>query len=276
MSAYIIVLGNEKGGTGKSTVAMHLMVYLLRQGQKVGSIDLDARQGTLSRYVENRAMRQKNTGEDLPVSRHHAVFRSEKPHLDQAQQQEREDLLQAMHSLHECDYLVIDTPGSDTFLSQLAHSYAHTLITPMNDSFIDLDMLVRLDQESLNLLKPSVYAETVWEQRKQRAMRGEKRSIDWIVLRNRLSHVSSRNKEDIQRILRALEKRIGYRLVEGFGERVVFRELFLSGLTLLDLKESKIQMTLSHVAARQELQDLVDAINLSPHFKNSATKIPSI
>lgn len=258
---YIIVLGNEKGGTGKSTVAMHIISSLLRQGHKVGSIDVDARQGTLTRYIENRLSRLQSKKEDLPISEHIPVHRSKLSHVPEAEQEENLRLVEAMDRLKSCDFIVVDTPGSDTYLSRLAHSYADTLITPLNDSFIDLDMLVRVRPDSLDILRPSTYSEMVWDQKKQKAMR-DGGSIDWIVLRNRLSSLNSRNKEEMERVLKALCKRLGSRLVAGFGERVIFRELFLSGLTLLDMRDSNIPMTLSHVAAKQELAVLLEMIQL--------------
>jgi chromosome partitioning protein len=262
MSSYVIVLGNEKGGTGKSTVSMHLTICLLNQGYSVGTIDVDARQGTFSRYIENRQIRQSNTGENLLLPyAHYPIFRSQENDQDTAQQKELDNFQNVMENLCSCDFIIIDTPGSDTNLSRIAHSYADTLITPLNDSFIDLDMLVRLDAQSLHILRPSTYAEMVWEQKKNRALQ-KKRAIDWIVLRNRLSSINSRNKEDMQRVLFSLSKRIGYRLVAGFGERVIFRELFLSGLTLLDLRQSNISMNVSHISARQELNELIQMINL--------------
>lgn len=261
-SPYIIVLGNEKGGTGKSTVAMHVITSLLRQGYKVGSLDIDARQGTLSRYVENRRSRSEaNPEEHLPLPDHYPVFRSEKSVLEESQAEDLQNLKRAIGKLSTHDYIVIDTPGSDMYLSRLAHSYADTLITPLNDSFIDLDMLARVNPETLEVVKPSTYSEMVWEQKKERAIR-DRRTIDWIVLRNRLTAVNSRNKEDMRKVLESLSKRIGFRLVPGFGERVIFRELFLSGITLLDLRESRIAMSLSHVAARQELNQLLEMIQI--------------
>jgi chromosome partitioning protein len=155
------------------------------------------------------------------------------------------------------------------YLSRLAHSYADTLITPLNDSFIDLDMLARLDPETLDVVKPSTYSEMVWEQKKQCAIR-DKRSIDWIVLRNRLGAVNSRNKEEVHGVLAKLAKRIGFRLVPGFGERVIFRELFLNGITLLDLKETRTTMSLSHIAARQELTQLLELIQIPKQNKKIA------
>ncbi len=258
---YIIVLGNEKGGTGKSTVSMHIIVNLLREGYSVGSIDVDARQGTLSRYIENRRTRKEKNGENLPLPDHIPVFRSKLESVPAAETEETTTFSDALNRLNGNDFIVIDTPGSDTYLSRLAHSYADTLITPLNDSFIDLDMLVRVNSESLDILRPSTYSEMVWEQKKHRAMR-DNGSIDWIVLRNRLSSINSRNKEEMERVLTALAKRIGFRLVAGFGERVIFRELFLNGLTLLDMKETNTAMTLSHVAAKQELSSLIGMIQL--------------
>lgn len=266
---YIIVLGNEKGGTGKSTVAMHLVTYLLCQGYTVGSLDVDARQGTLTRYVENREACIKNTGKALATSRHYPIFRSDLENVTEAKGEEEERFIHALGLLKDCQFIVIDTPGSDTYLSRLAHSYADTLITPLNDSFIDLDMLVRVNPDSLDILKPSTYSEMVWDQKKTRAIR-DGGKIDWIVLRNRLSSIHSRNKEEMERVLQALSKRIGFRLAPGFGERVIFRELFLNGLTLLDMRKTNTPMTLSHVGAKQELHVLVEKINLPTQVKSVA------
>ena len=265
---YTIVLGNEKGGTGKSTAAMHVITWLLREGHQVASLDVDARQGTLTRYVENRRLRKQNKGEDLPVPQHEAVFKSTLANQGEAEAEDTEKLAKIIQGLSDVDYIVIDTPGSDNFLSRLAHSYADMLITPLNDSFIDLDMLVRVTPDSLDILRPSTYSEMVWEQKKQRAIR-DGGSIDWIVLRNRLSSLYSRNKEEMGKVLRVLSKRIGFRLLDGFGERVIFRELFLSGLTLLDLRESNSPLSLSHIAAKQELAALMEAIQLPQKKQNS-------
>ncbi len=254
----IIVLGNEKGGTGKSTIAMHLLVAMLRQGLRVGSIDLDARQATLSRYIENRRKRDPEGGR-LGHSDHRAVPPSADPEQD----------ADAFHAhLAElsgrCDAVIIDTPGSDHPLSRLGHSFADVLVTPLNDSFIDLDLLASVDGDSLKIVKPGPYAEMVWDTRKARAMRGEAASFEWFVLRNRLSTLDARNKREMERLLDALSKRIGFRMLDGLNERVIYRELFLQGLTLLDLggEEQGLAMTLSHVAARQELRTLIDAMGL--------------
>lgn len=265
---YIIVLGNEKGGTGKSTVTMHVITALLWKGYKVGSIDVDARQGTLSRYVENRHHRVKESNLSIPLPQHTAIYKSTLDNVTEAEQEEEANFTQALTQHQNCDFIVIDTPGSDTHLSRLAHSYADTLITPLNDSFIDLDMLVRVDPDSLNILRPSTYSEMVWDQKKHRAMR-DGGKIDWIVLRNRLASIHSRNREEMERVLSALAKRIGFRLMPGFGERVIFRELFLTGLTLLDMRETGTPMTLSHLAAKQELTALLEGLNLPKSLDRS-------
>jgi chromosome partitioning protein len=260
---YIIVLGNEKGGTGKSTLSMHLIVHILRLGFKVGSIDIDARQGTLSRYIENRHKYIEKNHKKLPNSIHHAILRSSLPTVVDAQTEEKEKFLSCLNDLKDKNFIIIDTPGNDTFLSQLSHSYADTLITPLNDSFIDLDMLARINSETREISGPSTYAEMVWEQKKHKLLR-ERSQFDWIVLRNRLSSIYAKNKEEMQFLLNKLAQRIGFRLASGFGERVIFRELFLHGLTLLDLQDVGLEMTLSHVAARQELRSLLEMINLAP------------
>ena len=260
---YIIVLGNEKGGTGKSTISMHLIIQLIKMGFQVGSVDLDARQGTLTRYISNRANVGQRQYKNIQIPEHLPIMRSDNRNAELAEKEEKEKFNQALEKLCKNSFVVVDTPGNDTYLSRLAHSYADTLITPLNDSFIDLDLLVRIDQQESKIknLKPSTYAESVWEQKKQRLMR-DKVTIDWIVVRNRLSNLYARNKEEVTKVLNLLAPRLGFRIASGFGERVIFRELFLSGLTLLDL-ENKKNLSLSHLAARQELRNLLKAFNLS-------------
>ncbi|HIJ37399.1 MAG TPA: AAA family ATPase [Rhodospirillaceae bacterium] len=255
--AHIIVIGNEKGGTGKSTVAMHLVVALLKMKASVGSIDLDARQATLSRYVENRR-RRSDAGASLALPDHAAVPPTDDPARDEASFLE---ILYRQSALH--DVVVIDTPGSDHPLSRLGHSFAQTLVTPLNDSFIDLDVLGKVDPVSMKIQRPSHYSEMVWETKKQRALRGERAVVEWFVLRNRLATLDARNKREMERLLGELSKRIGFKQLGGLGERVIYRELFLEGLTLLDLgSDTGLALSLSHVAARQELRLLVEGLGL--------------
>jgi len=262
---HILVLGNEKGGSGKSTTGMHLIVALLKRGYRVGSIDLDARQGSLSRLIENRMAYAERSGRPLELPLHRRVFRSEAEVRSAARYEERQAVDEALDALAGCHYIVIDTPGSDSYLSRLGHTCADTLITPLNDSFLDLDLLARIDHEGKRVLAPSLYSEMVWEQRQQRAI-AKLAPIDWVVMRNRLSHIDARNKREIGYLLEQLGKRIGFRLAPGFGERVIFRELFPTGLTLLDLRDGElgVPLNMSHVAARQEVRALLQAIGLPP------------
>jgi chromosome partitioning protein len=250
---HVIVLGNEKGGSGKSTTAMHVIVSLLSEQRRVGCLDLDIRQATLSRYLANRAEFCRRGGVRLAMPDQIVIEQADTVVLDCA--------VAELKSRN--DVLVIDCPGSDTPLSRRAHAMADTLITPLNDSFIDFDVLAHVDADSIKVVRPSHYAEMVWEQRKQRAL--ERRPpIDWIVMRNRLSALDARNKRDLAHALDMLAQRIGFRIAPGFGERVIFRELFLKGLTLLDLRDpaAGTNMTMSHVAARQEVRGLLQALRL--------------
>ena len=272
---HIIVLGNEKGGSGKSTTAMHILVALLRRGFSVGSIDLDARQGTLSRLIENRRGFAESNGRPLGLPAHHRIERSMVNERAAAHREDRDALNRALAALDGHDYVVIDTPGSDNNLSRLGHARADTLITPLNDSFLDLDVLARIDMRGRTVLGPSTYSQMVWEQRQQRARQGQP-PIDWIVMRNRLSHVDARNKREVARLLDQLSRRIHFRLAPGFGERVIFRELFPRGLTLLDLRDEapEIRLSVSHVAARQEVRALLQAIGLPEPARSEAPAAP--
>ena len=250
---HLIVLGSDKGGTGKSTAAMHIIVSLLYEGHTVGTIDLDSPQRTLSRYIENRRARILRRELDLPTPHH----LTESDHASDPNSLER-DLRRLLGS---CDYVVVDTPGSITPSSRMAHGRADTLITPINDSFVDLDTLAVVDADMLEVLRPGHYAEMVAQARKQKAALS-RHSSDWIVLRNRLSNLDARNKQRMADVLKKLSVSLGFRNTPGLSERVIYRELFPMGLTLLDLHERSagVSLSMSHVAARQELRVLMDAI----------------
>lgn len=275
--AHVLVIGNEKGGSGKSTTALHIAVSLMSDGASVATLDLDARQATLGRYIENRVAYARRKGLDLPVPTHAAVMASTLPDRAEAEADEQARFEAALEPpLLSADFVLIDTPGSDTHLSRLAHMWADTLLTPLNDSFIDLDLLARIDPDTLKVVRPSVYAEAVWKQRQVRAVQGG-RPVDWVVMRNRLSSLAARNKRDMGTVIEALAKRIGFRTTAGLSERVIYRELFLNGLTLLDLKRggSGPSLTLSHVAARQEVRDLVASLNLPPPVPAAPPAVPA-
>lgn len=257
----IIVLGNEKGGSGKSTTAMHIAIALIRMGNRVGTIDLDARQGTLTRYFSNRFSYIARSQQDLPSPDHMAITKSLRHDHDEKQFEESGFLDMALHELSQiCDYIVIDTPGHDTYLNRLAHNYADVLITPMNDSLIDLDVLAQINPETFEIERPSFYTEMIMDIRSRR-MREHKPPLNWIVMRNRLSHLDMTNKRQIGDLLDKLSAEFGFQLTPGFGERVIFRELFLQGLTLMDIQaDAQTKMTMSEIAARQEVRALINHI----------------
>jgi chromosome partitioning protein len=261
--AHIIVVGNEKGGSGKSTTSMHVATALVRMGHKVGALDLDLRQKSFGRYVENRRAFARKEGLDLPIPDYRDL-----PEVDQASLAAGENLYDrrlsaAVAALEkDAEFIIIDCPGSHTRLSQVAHSLADTLITPLNDSFIDFDLLARVDPDTSRVIGPSIYSEMVWSARQLRARAGLK-PIDWIVLRNRVGAQQMHNKRKVGGALEQLSKRIGFRVAPGFSERVIFRELFPRGLTLLDLKDVGVdRLNISNVAARQEVRDLMRELRL--------------
>lgn len=258
----IIVVGNEKGGSGKSTTSMHVLIGLALEGGRVAAIDLDGRQRTLTRYLENRQAYITKHGLRLAMPAHAVVTLSDKETRSEAEADEAARFKATMDGFAtDHDFILIDCPGSDTHLARLAHSFADQLLTPVNDSFIDVDLLATVDAETLRVLKPSRYAEMVWEQRKQRFNR-DRQSIDWVVIRNRVSHLDARNKRHVGQVLQALEKRIGFRFLPGLSERVIFRELFLSGLTLLDIDKTGGGLSMAQAAARQEVRNLLLGLNL--------------
>ena len=261
--AHIIVVGNEKGGAGKSTVSMHVATALARMGHKVSALDLDLRQRTLGRYIENRMAFNKQSGLSLPTPRLNELPEIEVSSLRPGENVYDHRLSAAVAAMEVSnDFILIDCPGSHTRLSQVAHSLADTLITPLNDSFIDFDLLAHTDASGETITGPSVYSEMVWNARQLRGQ-AELPAIDWIVVRNRLGAQRMVNKEKMERVINNLSKRIGFRVAPGFNERVIFRELFPRGLTLLDLKDIGVkQLNISNVAARQELRDLIKALKL--------------
>jgi chromosome partitioning protein len=249
-----IVFANEKGGTGKSTTAVHVAIALAAQGAKVAAIDLDPRQRTLHRYLENRDETARRRGIALPQAKF-AVFGGESTgELDALAAELGEGM----------DFLLFDTPGRDDPLARHVATGADTLVTPLNDSFVDFDLIGQVDAETFKVRRLSFYAELIWEARKKRAMstlRDGRREMDWVVVRNRTGHIEARNMRRLDGALTELAKRVGFRIANGLSERVIYRELFPSGLTLLD-KGHLGELGTSHLVARQELRAMLSALNL--------------
>ncbi|MDE2560783.1 MAG: division plane positioning ATPase MipZ [Sphingomonadales bacterium] len=256
-----IVFANEKGGTGKSTTAVHVAVALAYRGARVAAIDLDTRQRTMHRYFENRAETMRRRGIELPTATFEVFGGDGAGALD--------ELAAKLGESH--DFLLFDTPGRDDPLARHVAQDADTLVTPLNDSFVDFDLIGQVDAETFKVRRLSFYAELIWEARKKRAMTAiqderngrQRREMDWVVVRNRTGYTEARNQRRIDQALAELSKRVGFRVASGLSERVIYRELFPSGLTLLD-KGHLGELGTSHLVARQELRQLVAGLNL-PH-----------
>lgn len=262
----VIVVGNEKGGAGKSTIAIHIATALLHAGARVAVLDLDLRQQSMGHFFANRRAWLAANGVAAPMPVESALLSADGRALAKASD---EDALAKFEAAlaevsGEADFILIDTPGSDTALSRAAHGLADLIVTPMNDSFVDFDMLGVVDPVTLELTRHSLYSETVWNSRKDRATK-DRKTIDWVVLRNRLAPTEARNRKRLDERVEALSRKVGFRIGPGLRDRVIYRELFPFGLTVADLSPAirPVAMSLQHVAARQELRSLMESLGFS-------------
>jgi chromosome partitioning protein len=263
--ASVIVVGNEKGGAGKSTIAIHIAVALLHGGAKVAVLDLDLRQQSMGHFFANRRAWLAANGAEAPMPIEHPLS-SDGAALAKAPDEEALARFEAAFQAvaEQADFVLIDTPGSDTAISRAAHRRADLIVTPMNDSFVDFDMLGIVDPVTLELTRHSLYSETVWLSRKERAT-SERKQIDWVVLRNRLAPTEARNRKRLDERVNALSRKVGFRVGPGLRDRVIYRELFPFGLTIADLSPTirPVSMSLQHVSARQELRALMTALGFT-------------
>ena len=243
---------------------MHLIAYLLHLGFKVVAIDVDVRQKSLTRYLENRKSTKERKQYNILMPEYHVAFESSLPNIDERCQEEEKKFKELFDQVSSyADFVVLDTPGSNANISKIAHSYADTIITPINDSFLDLDILAKINPEKMDVAQLSHYSQVIWEQKMLKAKR-EEGELNWVIVRNRLSTTDAINKRNMTEVLDKLSKRIGFRVAQGFSERVIFRELFLYGLTLLDISKDihNINFSLSHIAAKQELRDFLRSLRI--------------
>lgn len=253
-SVSIILVANEKGGTGKSTLAIHVAVGLLRHGYRVGCLDLDGRQGTLSRFLSYREREQHRAA--CPMPEHRTLTTASGSPDDEAR-----EVADAVAGLSGNDFIVIDTPGFVGEGVRRAHASADILLTPVNDSFVDIDAIAQVDRTRREVLGPSRYCDMVMQQLERRRASGGK-ALDWVVVRNRLAHLEARSSRESLELLRLLAERMGFRFVFGIGERVIFRELHYRGLTVLDLPPDAPESTASWANARLEIEHLLEHLGV--------------
>ncbi len=272
--AHVIVLGNEKGGSGKSTLAMNVIISLLNSGQSVASLDLDTRQRSLTRFIENREAWAKAQNLALNIPDHIPLKGSTEQSISAREDYEYTVFADAVSRLeYDYDFLVIDTPGHDSYLCRLGHAMADTLLSPINDSFIDLDVIAKFSPEASMIVEESQYTRMVRQAKAQR-LAADGGKIDWIVIRNRLSALDARNKRAMRDALEQAKSRYRFRTADGLGERVIYRELFTRGLTLSDIFETPdgVRPCMSHLAARMEVRGLIASLNLPDRSRQKTSK----
>lgn len=265
---HIIVFGNVKGGSGKSTLSMHVAVGLMKAGRRVATLDLDFDQRTLSRYIANRQDFAKERDLILDIPTHYRFEEGPTGTRAHAPETARLNFISRAVAAVEADndFLIIDTPSGVNKTNLFAHALADTVITPINDSFLDLDVILLASKEQTGNMSQSPYADTV--ERAREARRSvTSRAMDWLVVRNRFSLLESRNERAIREATEDAGKRLGFRTAPGLAERVIYREFFPNGLTAFDGMEASllgVKAAPSHVAARQEVRQLISMVQVKP------------
>lgn len=246
----VITVANEKGGAGKSTLAAHIAVSLASAGYRVLAIDLDRRQRSLSRFFASRDATARRLGVGLPMVRHLVLNQTSGAMLFQ----------EIARAGPDCQVVVIDAPGADSPIVRRAIAMADKLVTPVNLSFVDLDLLAHLNPVTQDYVSPGCFAEAVQGLAETRAEMGLA-ATDWIVVPNRIRSGSDKARESCFAALRRLTTQVGFRLGTGLGERAAFRELQLLGLTQLDLHHIP-DLPRAHSVARKEILRLHSELQL--------------
>ena len=123
----IVLIGGEKGGTGKSTIATNLAAYLANRSDDVVLLDADS-QATAKRWVERR----NNSHPEL--SRVHCV-------------QKTGDILETIRDLStRYQQVIIDAGGRDSEELRSAMVAAQKLYTPLKASQPDLETTLNINQ----------------------------------------------------------------------------------------------------------------------------------
>jgi chromosome partitioning protein len=248
--AHIIVFANEKGGVGKSTSAFHTCVALCNAGEKVAALDLDLRQRTLGRAMDAREVTARDYNVDLPGPRHLILKQATEAGLEAEIRMAQID----------CGFVIIDVGGHDSPIARRAIYMADTIVTPVNDSFIDLDMLGHIDAKTGEFKTLGPFARLV-EHLKEPGLGARPKALDWVVMQNRSRSFGTRNERKFREALEVIAPVAGFRLIPGLRERVVYRELFPLGLTLYDLKTIP-ELGQAQPNALRELADMLESLKL--------------
>lgn len=259
--SHIIVFANEKGGVGKSTTAFHICVALCNAKEKVAALDVDLRQLTLDRALNARAETARRMAIDLPSPRQILLAQSTEAELETKIRMAQID----------CSFIIIDVGGHDSPIARRAIYMADTIVTPVNDSFIDLDMLGHIDPHTGELKTLGAFARLV-EHLKEPGLARREKPLDWVVMQNRSRSLGTKNERKFLDALHTIAPKAGFRLVPGLRERVIYRELFPIGLTLFDLELIPDIGRPAQHNARREIAEMLDALKLPNQTLSSATK----
>lgn len=263
INAQIIVFANEKGGVGKSTLAFHTSIALARSGHKVLAIDLDRRQQSFSRALENRAATSRSLGIDLPS-----------PQTLMLEHQTGAMLMQEIARVGTGrTTIIIDVAGHDSPIARRAIAMADKIITPVNPTFIDLDSVAHFNAATMRFAKLGRFAETVEQLQTERHERGLPKT-DWMLVKNRVRKAEKLQLKRFDQALDQLPAHLGVRLLSGLTERVAYRELFMFGLTHADCNDLP-GMAHMGVSNTDEITRFIGEIDVaSPALVNSQPTAP--
>jgi chromosome partitioning protein len=236
-STKIIVIGNTKGGVGKSSVAILLSIALLYKGYKVALLDTDSKQGSSYKYINNRKNYISESSIDLPCPAFHLLsqefdFLEINDNISETSEEKAfKKIIDGFVGFH---FLIIDTPGNDCFVLRNSIKNANILISPVTESFFDISALFwKVFNEEKEEYIPSDYVKFIWNERKKKIV--EKKNLSWVVMLNRVSNIQTSNKKITQSLVNEFSKTLGFSVIKGLYERNIFKELFEKGLTVLDL-----------------------------------------
>lgn len=264
---HVLVFGNLKGGSGKSTLSMHVALGLMKEGRRVATIDLDFEQRTLTRYIDNRKTFAEEKKLVLDIPTHFALDEGPPGARTPLTENERINFVSRALATADSDYdfIIIDTPSGANKVNVFAHGLADTVISPINDSFLDLDVIATRKDPSSEVI-PSPYTDMVRSALRARGAVTSRKSA-WYVVRNRMSALDSRNERAVRDSIEKAASSAGFLTATGLSERVIYRELFPRGLTALDSLEASllgVKPSLSHVLARLEVRRLIWTVSLRP------------